>query len=591
VSELKRVLATSFWPAVFTTLVGFALLVTHSCPAAPPPNDLCTGVELIPTNGPFPYFSAIVDVKDATTNSDPAAPSCVFNSVNRGVWYRFTPPATALYTIACSGDTATTVLDTVMAIYTSSGGCAGPFTEVDCNDDAGDLQSAISRTLNAGVSYYILVWVSSTSPPLGNNSTVQLRVSRPTVPANDTCAGAEIIPTVGPFPHLSSVADTTLATTTGDPPAAACWGQARRSVWFKFTPDTTTTYELTLCTNTATTIYETLLAVYTASSSCASFTQIACNHTTPCGNKLRSTITTPLTNGITYYIVGWEGVNDVYIPGETSLQLRVNRHLAPIATTLGSTNLSLTSASISGSVNPNNLPTTAWFEWGTTLGYGSNTTPQTLAAANSALPFSATLSGLTPGTTYHYRARATNSLGLSLGADQSFLASLTPSASTLSAYGLTSTSAVLQASVTPNATTTFAWFQYGLTTNYGSATAPGNVGAATSPLNLQSAISTLTPGALHHFRVVATNSIGVSFGADLTFTWSSNPPTLTAFYPTNGSYSLRFLGQSNQLYGVMTSTNLLHWTNGGFSSYLGDGLFERIVPDSDPARFFQVFSP
>src|SRR5439155_23173427 len=134
--------------------------------------------------GPFPYYTAVTDVIDATATNEPT-PSCAA-SVLRSVWYRFTPNSTRLYTISCSEDTATTVQDTVMAIYTAPSGCGGPFTEVDCSDDQGYLQSAIARTLTSNVTYYLIVWMSSTSPTFLGTS-VQLRVSQPATPTNDTC--------------------------------------------------------------------------------------------------------------------------------------------------------------------------------------------------------------------------------------------------------------------------------------------------------------------------------------------------------------------------------------------------------------------
>jgi adhesin HecA-like repeat protein len=57
------------------------------------------------------------------------------------------------------------------------------------------------------------------------------------------------------------------------------------------------------------------------------------------------------------------------------------------------------------------------FEWGTTTTYGSETTPQTMTSAGA---FSAALSGLNPGTTYHFRAKAVGD-GTSYGSDMSFV--------------------------------------------------------------------------------------------------------------------------------------------------------------------------
>src|SRR2546430_8103100 len=109
-----------------------------------------------------------------------------------------------------------------MAIFTAAGACNGPFIEFACNDDQGDCRSAISTTLQANVSYFIVVWMSSVSPPVSGRTSLQLRVSQPVPPANDLCAGAETIPGSGPFPYLTSVTDTTLATTANDPPAPSC---------------------------------------------------------------------------------------------------------------------------------------------------------------------------------------------------------------------------------------------------------------------------------------------------------------------------------------------------------------------------------
>src|SRR5256714_900435 len=169
-------------------------------PQVAPANDLCAGAEVIPASGPFPYSTATTaDITDATTTSDPPLPSCQ-TDVSRSIWYSFTPSTSGIYTLATCSDapTATTVDDTVMAIYTSTGGCAGPFTEVPsgggfdgCDDDScvtGALQSVITTQLNANTTYYVVVWQYSTAAPMAGHTAVQLRVSRVLGQSNDTCA-------------------------------------------------------------------------------------------------------------------------------------------------------------------------------------------------------------------------------------------------------------------------------------------------------------------------------------------------------------------------------------------------------------------
>jgi hypothetical protein len=92
----------------------------------------------------------------------------------------------------------------------------------------------------------------------------------------------------------------------------------------------------------------------------------------------------------------------------------------PSVTTGGAARVTQTSATLTGSVNPNGARTTYWFEFGTTKHYGATTGPTDAGAGTSAKAAAADLSGLAPNTNYHYRLVARNSVGTSFGADRSF---------------------------------------------------------------------------------------------------------------------------------------------------------------------------
>ncbi len=97
-------------------------------------------------------------------------------------------------------------------------------------------------------------------------------------------------------------------------------------------------------------------------------------------------------------------------------------NLPPTVATANASLLILTGATLNGNVNPNSSATNAWFEWGTdlTLSTNTSTTPQAIGAGASSLPVSAGLSGLTPATTYYFRAVAMNSQGTIRGSILSF---------------------------------------------------------------------------------------------------------------------------------------------------------------------------
>ena len=94
--------------------------------------------------------------------------------------------------------------------------------------------------------------------------------------------------------------------------------------------------------------------------------------------------------------------------------------IAPVVSTWPATDLTASSATLRGAVHPRGAAATAWIEWGTTTSYGNFTPTNSLPATYVALNLSNTISGLTEGSTYHYRVAVSNALGVSYGADVSF---------------------------------------------------------------------------------------------------------------------------------------------------------------------------
>jgi hypothetical protein len=92
---------------------------------------------------------------------------------------------------------------------------------------------------------------------------------------------------------------------------------------------------------------------------------------------------------------------------------------APAVTTGLPATFSATGATLNGMADPHGSPTNGWFEYGPTTRYGSSTPMQALGSAGSTfVPIGG--AELTCDTVYHFRARASNALGTTTGADQVF---------------------------------------------------------------------------------------------------------------------------------------------------------------------------
>lgn len=81
-----------------------------------------------------------------------------------------------------------------------------------------------------------------------------------------------------------------------------------------------------------------------------------------------------------------------------------------------------TSATVSGTVNPGGSATSVIIEYGESTAYGHSVdaTESPLTAGTSGASVSFALAELTPSTTYHYRIVAANALGTTNGTDQTF---------------------------------------------------------------------------------------------------------------------------------------------------------------------------
>jgi hypothetical protein len=93
-----------------------------------------------------------------------------------------------------------------------------------------------------------------------------------------------------------------------------------------------------------------------------------------------------------------------------------------------------------------------------------------------------------------------------------------PTATTELATGVTKTEATLNGTVNPNGQETKYYFEYGTSTSYGTKTVEASAGSGTGNIKESQAVTGLSPGTEYHFRIVATNAGGTTYGADKTFT-------------------------------------------------------------------------
>jgi kexin len=92
-----------------------------------------------------------------------------------------------------------------------------------------------------------------------------------------------------------------------------------------------------------------------------------------------------------------------------------------------------------------------------------------------------------------------------------------PTVTTTTVESVTMNSAFLKGTLSPNGAATSYYFEYGTTDGYGKTRMEGSVGSRGGDVSVQIYVAGLQPDTAYHYRLVAENSLGKSYGEDRTF--------------------------------------------------------------------------
>jgi hypothetical protein len=248
------------------------------------------------------------------------------------------------------------------------------------------------------------------------------------------------------------------------------------------------------------------------------------------------------------------------------------------------------SARIHGSVNPNRASSahssgffaTYFLEWGTTSAYGTTVVGADggtlcflfVGCDGDDVPVVAQLSGLEPGTTYHFRVVGDNGFGGSQqGTDQTFI---TSPAAGAGARDVTTQRATLTGTINPHGEPTTYHFNYGPTSSYGLSTREIDGGSGDGDQLVSAAVAGLSADTTYHVQVVATTD-GVSkvvrFGGDGLLR-TAQAPTAEASGPEGVSSSTAVLVGEVDTHGV---TGSYHFDVSSLDSSYSTSTAERPV--------------
>jgi phosphodiesterase/alkaline phosphatase D-like protein len=229
------------------------------------------------------------------------------------------------------------------------------------------------------------------------------------------------------------------------------------------------------------------------------------------------------------------GTGNVYVVDSGRIAVFEPRVVPDVATG-DAESVSHTGATLTGQVAPDPTGggdvTGCHFDIGTDTSYGTEVPCQPATPYTSSTAVTADVSGLAMETTYHYRLVASNSVDSNPGSDRTFTPRAVLGLSTDEATQVSQRSARLNGSLDPSGEATHYYFEWGPDTSYGNLTSPppgDDAGSASGRKSVSAEIDGLSPTTKYHYRLVAVNSVGTSYGEDRTVvTAAPEPPEIGA---------------------------------------------------------------
>jgi phosphodiesterase/alkaline phosphatase D-like protein len=260
------------------------------------------------------------------------------------------------------------------------------------------------------------------------------------------------------------------------------------------------------------------------------------------GEKLVNLPVTGLEPNTTYYYrLAAENVFGVTFGGEEAFTTET---ITPVLSPpLPVSAITRVTATITAGINPEKSFTTWRVLYGETSAYGEHTPELLIGEGFGERPVRFGLEGLRPDTTYHYAVQATNQAGTVAGPDEAFTTAppTPPGAVTGGASSISLTTATVAGTIEAEGLPTSFVLEFGTGSEYGTSI-PGEAGASAEPLQITVPLQYLAPGTTYHYRFVAVNSDGRTYGADQTFTTPvySNPIVLPSTLPLIATPAIAF---------------------------------------------------